>query len=101
MLSLLAAAGLVTGGVVAAAPAASAGGTCSMYATSQFSIGQPYRAVTVPEGPNCAAAGVVEADWIAYHPTKGLVTDAGYEDKARSTRASLILQPDQPRWRQN
>ena len=89
LLSLLAAAGLVAGGAVAAAPAASAAGTCSLYVTSRFSIGQPYRAVTIPQGPNCAAAGVVDAYWIAYHPTQGPVNDAVYADRARSTTIDL------------
>jgi hypothetical protein len=98
LLSLLAAAGLVTGGVVAAAPAASAAGTCSMYVPSRFSIGQPYRAITVPQGPNCAAAGVVDAAWIAYHPTEGPVNGALYENKARSTPVDLYDTMPIGRW---
>ena len=104
LLSLLAAAGLVTGGVVAAAPAASAApaattaGTCSMYVTSRFSIGQPYRAITVPEGPNCAAAGVVDAAWLAYHPTQGPVNGALYESGARSTTVDLYDDMPIGRW---
>ncbi|MGL5850735.1 MAG: hypothetical protein ACRCZD_08135 [Phycicoccus sp.] len=69
-------ASLVTAAAVlaAAAPsaAASSAGTCSLYVPSRVSIGQPYRAITVRLGPNCAAAGVVEAAWTAYHPTQGL-----------------------------
>jgi hypothetical protein len=91
MLSLLAAAGLVAGGAVAAAPAATAAGTCSVYVTSRFSIGQPYRAVTIPQGPNCATAGVVDAAWYAYHPTKGLVGPGTvYRNSSRSTTIDLI-----------
>src|SRR4051794_1673420 len=69
VLSFLAAAGLVTAGLVASAPTAGAAGTCSLYVPSRISIGQPYRAVTVKQGPNCAAAGVTDAAWTAYHPT--------------------------------
>ncbi|HEY0692133.1 MAG TPA: hypothetical protein VGD71_24205 [Kribbella sp.] len=98
LLSLLAAAGLVAGGAVAAAPAATAAGTCSLYVPSRFSIGQEYRDITVPQGPNCAAAGVVGAFWFAHHPTKGDVTDAGYENKARSTTVTLYDTMPIGRW---
>jgi hypothetical protein len=99
LLSLLAAAGLIAGGAVAAAPAASAAGTCSMYVPSRFSIGQPYRDITVPQGPNCAAARVVEAFWFAYHPTKGDVgLGAGYQDSARSTKITLVDTMPIGRW---
>jgi hypothetical protein len=89
LLSLLAAAGLVAGGVVAAAPAASAAGTCSMYVPSRFSIGQSYRTITVPQGPNCAAVGVIDASWFAYHPTKGEVNHVMFLDHSRSEIVEL------------
>src|SRR5215207_9564404 len=99
LLSLLAAAGLVAGGAVAAAPAASAAGTCSMYVPSRFSIGQPFREITVPEGPNCAAAGVVDAYWLAYRAgSTDPVNGADYVDKARSTTVVLVDAMPIGRW---
>jgi hypothetical protein len=68
----LVAAGLVVSGLAVSAPTATAAGTCSLYVPSRVSMGQPYRGITVRLGPNCAAAGVVWADWDGYHPTQGL-----------------------------
>ena len=99
LLSLLAAAGLVAGGAVAAAPAASAAGTCSMYVPSRFSIGQPSRAITVPEGPNCAAAGVVEAYWLAFHSSQlKPVYIAKYLNSSRSITVKLVDTMPIGRW---
>jgi hypothetical protein len=89
--SLVVVAGLVAGGAVTTAPAASAVGTCSMLVPSRFSINQYARNFTVPQGRNCAAAGVADAFWFAYHPTKGAVNlGAAYVDGARSTQIALI-----------
>jgi hypothetical protein len=98
LMSLLAATGLVTAGLVAATPTATAAGTCSLYVPSRFTISQPYRAITVKEGPNCAAAGVVDAAWFAYHPTKGNINGVVY---TKSSRAEFVeLYDDMPvgRW---
>lgn len=43
-----------------------------MYVPSRVSISQPYRGITVPLGPNCAASAVTWADWDGYHPTQGI-----------------------------
>lgn len=104
LLPLLAAVGLVTGGVVtaapaAAAPAAAAADTCSMYVASRFSIGQPYRYITIPQGPNCAAARVEMAFWFAYHPSAGDAwLGAAYMDSARSTKITLVDTMPIGRW---
>jgi hypothetical protein len=84
VLSFLAAAGVVTAGLVASAPAADAAGSCSLYVQSKISIGTPYREITVKEGPNCAAAGVTDAAWTAYHPTQGMQAIAYFENSART-----------------
>ncbi len=67
-----AAVGLVVAGGLVSSQAATAAGTCSLYVPSRVSISQPYRGITVPLGPNCAASGVTWADWDGYHPTQGL-----------------------------
>jgi len=65
--------GLAVAGVLATSgQPATAAGTCSLYVPSRVSISQPYRGITVPLGPNCAASGVTWADWDGYHPTQGL-----------------------------
>lgn len=96
--SLLAAAGLITAGLVAATPAANAAGTCSLYVPSKFSISQPYRAINVVEGPNCASAGVVDAAWLAYHPTQGVVNGAIFENSARTEVVELYDTMPLGRW---
>lgn len=98
LLSLFAAAGLAATGVVVTAPAASAASSCSLYVASKFSIGQPYRAITVNEGPNCAAAGVTDAAWFAYHPTQGLVEGAVFENSARSDVVDLYSSMPLGKW---
>lgn len=82
--SLLAAAGLLTVGLVAVPVPASAAGSCSLYAPGRIAIGSPFRTVTINEGPNCAAAGVVDAAWSATHPTKGPIDIIIYENSDRS-----------------
>jgi hypothetical protein len=89
VLSFLAAAGVLATGVVASAPAADAAGSCSLYVQSKISIGSPYRSIPVKEGPNCAAAGVVDAYWIATHPTQGEGVEAAFENSARSTTVPI------------
>jgi hypothetical protein len=69
--TLIAATGLAAVGLTVTAPTATGAGTCSAYIPSRVGIGQPYRAITVPAGPNCAAAGMEWASWTAYHPTQG------------------------------
>jgi hypothetical protein len=55
-----------------------------LYIPSRISIGQPYRAVTATLGPNCAAAGVTDAGWTAFHPTQGEIVSAFFPDRART-----------------
>jgi hypothetical protein len=87
--SLLVAVGLVTTGLVAATPTASAAGTCSLYVPSKLTISQPYRAITVTLGPNCAAAGVNDAFWTAYHPSQGPQGAAAFFDGDQSEIVDL------------
>jgi hypothetical protein len=69
---LIAASGLAVAGLTAiTAPTATAAGTCSAYIPSRVSIGQPYRAITIRAGANCASAQMEWAAWDAYHPTQG------------------------------
>lgn len=99
LFSLFAAAGLAATGIVATAPAASAAPSCSLYVASKFSIGQPYRAITVKEGPNCAVApAVVDAAWLAYHPAQGVVNGAIFEDGARSETVDLYSSVPLGKW---
>jgi len=42
-----------------------------MYVPTRASITSPYRAINIPLGPNCAAAGVELAAWDGVHPTQG------------------------------
>jgi hypothetical protein len=65
---------------------------------SRFSIGAPSRAITVTEGPNCAAAGVVDAAWLADHPTAGVVNGAVFEGGARSGVVVLVDSMPLGRW---
>jgi hypothetical protein len=85
LLSLLAATGLVTAGLVSATTPATAAGSCSVYLPSRFTISQPYRAIPVKLGPNCAAAGVVDAAWTAYRPAQTpqevLIFDSGAQSE--------------------
>jgi hypothetical protein len=96
--SLLAAAGLVTAGLVASAPAANAAGSCSLYIPSRLAIGHPYRAVTANQGPNCVTAAVVDAAWAAYHPTQGVVNVVIYENRDRSEIVDLYATMPPGRW---
>ncbi|TCO49223.1 hypothetical protein EV646_103201 [Kribbella antiqua] len=89
VLSFLAAAGVFAAGVIGAAPAAEAAGTCSLYVQSKISIGSPYRTITVKEGPNCTSAGVMDAYWTAVHPTQGEGVGADFENYARSTTVPI------------
>lgn len=98
LFSLFAAAGLAATGIVATAPAASAAPSCSLYVASKFSIGQPYRAITVKEGPNCIDAGVTDAAWFAYHPTQGLVEGAVFQNSARSDVVDLYSSMPLGKW---
>jgi hypothetical protein len=98
VLPLLVATGLVTAGLITTAPAATAVGMCSLHVPSRFSIGAPSRAVTVTEGPNCAAAGVVDAVWLAHHPTTGVVNGAIFEGGARSEVVELVDAMPLGRW---
>ena len=82
--SLLAAAGLLTAATVTAAAPAEAAGTCSLYVQSRIVISQPYRAITVKEGPNCAAAYVSDAAWSAYHSTQGQINFVYFQNGART-----------------
>lgn len=82
--SLLAAAGLLTAGLVAAPVQASAAGSCSLYAPGRIAIGSSFRTITINEGPNCAAAGVVDAAWSPTHPTKGPIDIIIYQNSDRS-----------------
>jgi hypothetical protein len=95
--SLLAAVGVVTAGLVAATPAASAAGACSLYVPSRLSISQPYQAVTLRLGSNCTAAGVVSASWTAYHPTQGLEAFASF-DNTQSDIVNLYDSASLGRW---
>lgn len=71
-----------------AAPAGAKGlnaGICSMYVPSRASITSPYRAINVPLGPNCAAAGVDFAAWDGVHPTQGPQTFMFYDGTSTET----------------
>ncbi len=81
---MLAAVGLASAGLVAAAPSASAAGTCSLYVPSKLAIGASFRTITINEGPNCAAAGVSDAAWTAVHSTAGDIDSVVYLDGDRS-----------------
>ncbi|MFC0624771.1 hypothetical protein [Kribbella deserti] len=72
-------------GVAPVAPAtASTAGSCSLRVPARIAINSPYQAVKVSLGPNCAAAGVVDAYWTAYHPVAGGAAFAAFETKART-----------------
>jgi hypothetical protein len=86
---LLTATGVVAAGLIAITPAASADGTCSLYVLTKFSITQPHRAVTVNQGPNCAAAGIVNAAWTAHHPSAGAASVVIFPGGARSDTVDL------------
>jgi hypothetical protein len=96
--SLLAAVGLATAGLVATAPAATAAGSCSIYAPSKLAIGAPFRTITIEEGPNCTAAGVTDAAWTAVHPTKGPIDIIIYENGSRSETFDIYGEDPIGKW---
>jgi len=83
--SVVAALGLASAGLVAASPAAVASGSCSLYVPSKLALTAPERTITVKEGPNCAAAGVVSATWTPHHATAGDGPSVTFANSARST----------------
>ena len=96
--SILAAVGLITTGLVTAAPTASAAGACSLYAPSRIAIGSPFRTIAINQGPNCAAAGVVDAAWTATHPTRGPIDIIIYENSDRSEPFDIFGDDPLGRW---
>jgi hypothetical protein len=78
--SVLAAAGLLSAGLVGAAPAAQAAGTCSLQVPSRVVISTPYRQITTRLGSDCVASGTVYASWDAIHPTQGWQTIAIFDE---------------------
>ena len=83
LLTAAAATALTAAGVIALPATAQAAGSCSLYAPGKISIGASYRVLTIKEGPNCAAAGVVDAGWTAVS-TAGDVDSIILENSARS-----------------
>lgn len=99
-LSLLAALGLASAGLVTATPAATAAPMCSLYLQSTISIGAEYREITAKEGPNCAAAHVTDAGWLAYHPSYGdePINGGYFESGSRSEPVAIISEMPLGRW---
>ncbi|WP_328990013.1 hypothetical protein OG394_27610 [Kribbella sp. NBC_01245] len=82
----LLAAPLTASGASAAsdASAVEAAPSCSVRIPARIAVGSPYQAVKVTLAPDCAAAGVIDAYWTAYHPTAGGTAFAAFEAKART-----------------
>jgi hypothetical protein len=66
--SALATIGVLSTGLVAAAPAAQAAGTCSLQVPSRVTISQPYPEITVRAGSDCLYSRTMYAVWDAYDP---------------------------------
>lgn len=85
--SLLSVLTVLSAGLLAApltASAADAAPSCSVRIPARIAVSSPYQAVKVTLAPDCAAAGVVDAYWTAYHPTAGGTAFAAFESKART-----------------
>ncbi len=99
-LSLLVALGSAVAGFVVTAPTATAVPMCSLVIQSTVAVGAAYSEIPAKEGPNCAAAGVTEASWFAYHPgvLTGPVNAVIFEADRRTMAVAIFGTAPLGRW---
>jgi len=91
---VLAAVGIVSAGLVSAAPPAQAAGTCSLQVPTRLTISQPTRAITVRFGSDCVSSGTYRAVWDAFHAI-GWQTSVVYDrNHGSGTSDTWVLDSD-------